>query len=164
MATERPPSFVWELYVAYQRIGQLLTAGLADSEVGAEDYALYSRLATHGPATPTELAADIGIPRSTLMLRFKRLLERGHAAQIPNPLDGRSSLLTLTPEGRRAQEATLPQFRSIVSGLARELRIPYDGLADMLAELARASEAALLASEEAKIREARQRAAAGVDR
>lgn len=150
---------MWELYVASQRVGQLLQEELAGAEIAAEDYALYSRLATHGPATPTELAGDLGVPRSTLMLRFRRLIERGHAVQVPNPVDGRSSLLTLTAEGKDAQLRTLPRFRTVMADIADALERPPSEVADVMAELARAADDALRARRESRIAEQRRQAA-----
>ena len=164
MAHDRPPSILWELYVAYQRTGQMISAAFAGTETPAEDYAIYSRLATHGPATPTELAAELGMPRSTLMLRFKRLVDRGHATQVPNPVDGRSSLLTLTAAGREAQEAALPHFRAVLAAVAEELTIPREEVAATLAELARAAEAALETQRGREVAEARRRAVAQAER
>jgi DNA-binding MarR family transcriptional regulator len=150
---------MWELYVASQRVGQLLDDELEGAEVAADDYALYSRLATHGPATPTELAGDLGVPRSTLMLRFRRLAERGHAMQIPNPVDGRSSLLTLTAEGRDAQLGTLPRFRTVMQEIADALERSPSEVAEVMAEFARAADGALRARRESKISERRRQAA-----
>lgn len=164
MTVERAPSLLWELFTAYQRTGQLIRAALAETETPADDYAIYSRLATHGPATPTELARDLGVPRSTLMLRFGRLVERGHASQVPNPVDGRSSLLTLTSAGRSAQEAALPHFRSVMVAVDAELELPRDEVARTLAELARAADAALERRDTNKRREARLLAVAEAKR
>jgi DNA-binding MarR family transcriptional regulator len=163
VAEEPRPSILWELFVAYQRTGQLISAALADTETPADDYAIYSRLATHGPKTPTELARDLGIPRSTLMLRFRRLGERGHATQVPNPLDGRSSLLTLTPDGRRVQQASLPRFRAVFADVARALEKPPEEVAEAIADLARAAEAVLQARRDEQILDVRRRAAADVE-
>jgi DNA-binding MarR family transcriptional regulator len=64
---------------------------------------LTSALATidrFGPLTPTELAARERVQRPTVTRVACRLEERGLVTRAPDPADGRSALITVTPAGR----------------------------------------------------------------
>jgi DNA-binding MarR family transcriptional regulator len=54
----------------------------------------------HGPLTPSELAARERVQRPTATRLVARLEELGHVQRAADPLDRRSSLLSVTPEGR----------------------------------------------------------------
>lgn len=54
----------------------------------------------HGPLTPSEVAARERVQRPTATRLLARLDEAGLVARTPDPADGRSSLVTATPEGR----------------------------------------------------------------
>ena len=54
----------------------------------------------HGPLTPSELAARERVQRPTATRLVARLEELGHVQRAADPLDRRSSLLSVTPGGR----------------------------------------------------------------
>jgi DNA-binding MarR family transcriptional regulator len=58
------------------------------------------------------MAELLMMPLSTVLFRFKRLERRGHAERIPNPDDGRSFLMRLTPQGQRLLDEARPAFRA----------------------------------------------------
>ena len=65
---------------------------------------LTSALATidrYGPLTPTELAARERVQRPTVTRISCRLEERGLVTRAPDPADGRSALITVTPAGQQ---------------------------------------------------------------
>jgi DNA-binding MarR family transcriptional regulator len=55
----------------------------------------------HGPLTPSELAARERVQRPTVTGLVFRLEEAGLIARAADPTDGRSSLITVTPAGRK---------------------------------------------------------------
>jgi len=57
-----------------------------------------------GPLTPTELAARERVQRPTVTRVACRLEERGLVTRAPDPADGRSALITVTPVGRQLLE------------------------------------------------------------
>ena len=68
---------------------------------------LTSALATidrHGPLTPSELAARERVQRPTATRLVARLEELGVVQRAADPLDRRSSLLSVTPEGHALME------------------------------------------------------------
>ena len=55
----------------------------------------------HGPLTPSELAARERVQRPTVTGLVFRLEEAALIARAADPTDGRSSLITVTPAGRK---------------------------------------------------------------
>ena len=117
------PSILFDLYVASQLTGQLLELEFAGSEVPVEDFALYNALVHFERATPTQLAHHLGMPLSTLLFRFGKIESRGHGVRRRNPRDGRSSLVGLSVEGRRAFDRTRPGFLGAVRSIHHHLAI-----------------------------------------
>ncbi len=54
----------------------------------------------HGPLTPSELAEIERVKRPTATRTLRGLGEAGLVARAPDPEDGRSALVSVTPEGR----------------------------------------------------------------
>jgi DNA-binding MarR family transcriptional regulator len=59
---------------------------------------------THGPLTPSELAARERVQRPTATRLVARLEELGVLQRAADPTDRRSSLLSVTPEGHALME------------------------------------------------------------
>jgi DNA-binding MarR family transcriptional regulator len=80
------------------------TARRLRQEAGAElSPSLSSALASvdrHGPLTPSELASCERVQRPTVTRVVGRLEDMGLVSRSPDPSDGRSSLISVTPEGR----------------------------------------------------------------
>ena len=74
---------------------------LQEAGVSGEQLALLSLIATVEPITPTALAAEMGVPLTTLADALRRLDSRGELERTPNPADQRSHLISLSREGRR---------------------------------------------------------------
>jgi DNA-binding MarR family transcriptional regulator len=126
---------VAERHVRGAIINELLAAaryGLevsnAELRAAGVDPLEYGRLAFIGtlqPVTRTKLAEATGERRTTLRDAIKRLIEAGQVREVPNPRDGRSMLLELTPEGQQIFDTGLPAFqralRRIDAALGGEL-------------------------------------------
>jgi DNA-binding MarR family transcriptional regulator len=67
--------------------------------------AALSTIERFGPLTPTELAARERVQRPTVTRVACRLEEQGLVTRAPDPADGRSALITVTPAGRDVLEA-----------------------------------------------------------
>jgi DNA-binding MarR family transcriptional regulator len=106
-----------ELQVAARYGRQLAAAELRAVGVEMEDYGFLSFVGTLQPVTRTRLAQATGLRRTTIRDALARLIERGHVQQGPNPRDGRSTLLTLTPEGQAIFDRGLPAFRRFLGRL-----------------------------------------------
>src|SRR3954453_14754688 len=116
-----PPTVLFEVFWAHQKRKRLLEQALADVELPTEDYPFYVTIGADGPLTPTALAEYLMLPLSTVIFRFKRLERRGHAERVPNPDDGRSFLMRLTPEGQRLLDEARPAFRDYAEAVEERL-------------------------------------------
>src|SRR5690349_8134327 len=70
----------------------------------------------HGPLTPTELAARERVQRPTVTRVACRLEEQGLVTRAPDPADGRSALISVTPAGR----AVLEEIRTAKAAFLHE--------------------------------------------
>jgi DNA-binding MarR family transcriptional regulator len=87
------------------RLAVTRTARRLRQEAGSDlSPSLTAALATverHGPLTPSELAARERVQRPTATRVVARLAEEGLVARTPDPEDGRSALVAVTPRGSR---------------------------------------------------------------
>jgi len=94
-----------------------------------------------GPVPVTNLVLALKRPKSTITKTTDSLERGGYLSKKPNPADGRSYLVTLTPKGRECyaqfEEIMLRLEQKILGGLSREdgealirlLRMVEDNLA-----------------------------------
>jgi DNA-binding MarR family transcriptional regulator len=134
VARTGPPTVLFEVFWAHQKRKRLLERALADVELPAEDYPFYVTIGAGGPWTPTGLADWLLMPLSTVIFRVKRLERRGHAERVPNPDDGRSFLIRLTPEGQRLLDEARPAFRDYAEAV--EARLGREHVASLTSGLA----------------------------
>ena len=116
-----PPTILFEVFWTQQKRKRLIDAALAGLEVPPGDYPFYVMIGAEGPWTPTGLAERLMMPLSTVLFRFRRLERRGHAERVPNPEDGRSFLMRLTPDGQRLLGEARPAFRSYAEAVEARL-------------------------------------------
>jgi DNA-binding MarR family transcriptional regulator len=89
--------------------------------VDPEDYGPLSFIGVMQPVTRTRLAEAIGARRTTVRDLVARLIERGHVEERPNPRDGRSTLLVLTPAGQDIFDRGKPAFHRSLQRLDEAL-------------------------------------------
>jgi DNA-binding MarR family transcriptional regulator len=116
-----PPTILFEVFWTHQKRKRLIEAALEGVGLPPEDYPFYVTIGADGPLTPTELAELLELPLSTVIFRVRRLERRGHAERVPNPNDGRSFLIRLTPPGRRLLRRARPRFRDYAEAVERRL-------------------------------------------
>jgi len=102
---------------------RVVARDLQEAGVSGEQLALLSLIATVEPITPTALAAELGVPLTTLADALRRLDARGELERSPNPADQRSYLVTLSAEGRSRLEAVEPPLRKAAAELSAELQL-----------------------------------------
>ena len=95
---------------------ELRAAGVAPSE-----YGFLSFVGTLQPVTRTKLTQAVGLRRTTVRDTVKRLIERGHLREVPNPGDGRSTLLELTPDGQAIYDRGLPAIQRVLATIDEAL-------------------------------------------
>jgi DNA-binding MarR family transcriptional regulator len=116
-----PPTVLFEVFWTHQKRKRLVESALVDVELPPDDYPIYVLIGAEGPWTPTGLAARLGMPLSTVAFRVKRIERRGHAERVPNPDDGRSFLIRLTPKGKRLLDRARPAFRDYAEAVEARL-------------------------------------------
>jgi DNA-binding MarR family transcriptional regulator len=113
---------LFSAWLVSRSVTDLIDRALADAGLTGDDFAVYSLLVS-GPITPTELAAWMAAPPTTISSSIKRYEARGHVRKEPNPEDGRSYRIGLTAAGRRAHgragELFLPVLTEIEAALGR---------------------------------------------
>ena len=129
MARIGPPTVLFEVFWTQQKRKRLIETALAGVVLPPEDYPFYVLIGAEGPWTPTGLAERLVMPLSTVSFRFKRLERRGHAERIPNPDDGRSFLIRLTPKGQKLLDLARPAFRDYAEAV--EARLGRDHVASL---------------------------------
>ena len=115
------PTILFEVFWTQQKRKRLIESALVEVDLPPEDYPVYVLIGAEGPWTPTGLAERLQMPLSTVIFRFKRLEARGDAERVPNPDDGRSFLIRLTPKGQRLLELARPAFRDYAEAVEARL-------------------------------------------
>jgi len=159
LATTGPPTILFEVFWTQQKRKRLIEVALAGVDLPPEDYPFYVTIGADGPLTPTRMAEILDTPLSTVVFRVRRLERRGHAERIDNPADGRSFLVSLTPEGRSLLNKARPRFRRYAEGVESRLgKSKTKAVAAGLVELRKAIDEELESDREAAPPSARRRA------
>ena len=129
---QRRISLPFDIFELSTRLGTYLGRALEGTGVRPAEYAVYSLMLEAGPRTPSELAAMLGMPLSTMSTYLGAMLGRGDAKRIPNPSDGRSVRVVLTDRGRGVVRAVNPPFTRAVAALEANLDAPVDDVREVL--------------------------------
>ncbi len=125
-------AIVNELLVAGRYAWEVSNAELRAVGVDPAEYGPLSFIGVMQPVTRKQLAEATGRPRTTERDILRGLIERGHVREFPNPRDGRSTLLELTPEGQAIFDRGIPAFQRalhrIDAALQGELREHEDAV------------------------------------
>jgi DNA-binding MarR family transcriptional regulator len=115
-----------ELYSAAVLVELLVGEELEAAGVAPQLFSFLGWIALLEPVSPGALAAETGMPPTTIRDYVRRLRERGDVRKQPNPADGRSYHLVLTAQGRRLVErggpAVAAAFARLEPGLERPAR------------------------------------------
>ena len=82
-------------------ISEIAVQSLGQYDVENRDIEMILTVHRNGPVTPTEMAARMAAPRSTVSRAMTRLQATGLVVRIPDEQDRRSVRIALTPRGRR---------------------------------------------------------------
>jgi DNA-binding MarR family transcriptional regulator len=107
---EPPTSLLFDIFALNQALARLLDAYMAESPLSPSAYALYSAIFEPESIKPTELAARLGMPLTTVMDHLARLAARGDIARMPDPDDRRATRVVLTASGLAAHRAANVSF------------------------------------------------------
>ena len=122
---------------------RLVHEHLERAGVSDEQFALLSLISLYGPVTPTALAAQMGVPLTTLIDAVRRLDARGEIERRPNPDDGRSHLLTLSAAGNERVKAAAPAVVSSVEDLRKHLGLSLEEVEAAVDEMHRSLQQAV---------------------
>ena len=133
---------LFDIWLVSRAAAALIDDAVRPSGLDADEFAIYSVLASTQGMTPTELAHWMAAPATTVSSYVKRFERRGHVQKVPNPDDGRSYRLRLTSDGRRVHRAAgelfLPALHQVTSRVGpaapdthRRLRTLHQILATM---------------------------------
>lgn len=103
MLTTSTPQLAGRLRLAITRTARRLRQE-AGSELSPSLAAALATIDRHGPMTPSELAVRERIQRPTATRVLARLAEAELVVRTPDPDDGRSSLVAITPAGHALME------------------------------------------------------------
>ena len=98
-------SLLFDVFALHQAVGRLLNAAMRDGPLTPGEYAVYSAVFELEAATPTQLAARLGMRLTTFMDQLRMMESRGHARRAGHPTDGRSYRVVLTAGGHEAHRA-----------------------------------------------------------
>jgi DNA-binding MarR family transcriptional regulator len=135
-------SILFDVYALNQAVGRLLSGAMRDGPLTPAEYAVYSAIFELEAATPTELAARLGIRLTTFMDHLRLIEGRGHARRLPHPSDGRSYRVNLTNAGLEAHRRANRLFEAAYREFVAELPDGEAAAQRALETIRRAAEAA----------------------
>ena len=122
----------------------MLADAMRDGPLSPSEYAVYSAIFELEAASPTELAARLGMRLTTCIDHLRLVESRGHALRIPNPTDRRSYHVALTADGLATHRAAALLFEAAAERFTAELGEGEWSARETLRELRAAAEAARL--------------------
>ena len=116
-----PTSLLFDVFALNQAVGRLLAETMRDGPLTPAEYAVYSAIFELEAATPTQLAARLGMRLTTFVDQLRAIEARGHARRHAHPTDGRSYRVALTAEGLAAHRAANERFERAYAAFDAEL-------------------------------------------
>jgi DNA-binding MarR family transcriptional regulator len=124
-----------EVYSTGNLVGFLVDRELQADGISPRLYSFIGWLHRLEPVTPGRLTEETGMPATTIRDYVRELVERGDARKVPNPDDGRSYLLELTPQGHDLADRGRPALLRALAQLEPRLKRPAGDYVAMTVEL-----------------------------
>jgi DNA-binding MarR family transcriptional regulator len=105
---------LFDLWLVSRAATALIDEAVRDSGLDADEFAVYSVLASTDGMTPTDLARWMAAPATTVSSYATRFARRGHVERVQNPADRRSYRLRLTDSGRAAHLEAGRLFQTVL--------------------------------------------------
>jgi DNA-binding MarR family transcriptional regulator len=141
--TPRDEDLLQELYSTGLLVGLLVDAELTKLGVPRALFSFIGWISWLQPVTPGELAAETGLPPTTVRDYVRRLVERGDVRKTPNPQDGRSYHLVLTRKGMNVANRGWPAVVAAFERVEQHLERPASDHLAAMRELRHAVQQAL---------------------
>jgi DNA-binding MarR family transcriptional regulator len=113
-----------EIFTSGVLAGLLVDEELEKVGASSQLFSFLGWIAQLQPVTPGALAAETGLPPTTVRDYIRRLVERGDVRKVANPADGRSYHLLLTPQGEDLDRRGWPAVAAAFARLERHLERP----------------------------------------
>ncbi len=128
---------LFDVWLVSRAVHALIDDAIRPSGLDADEFAIYSVLASRAAMTPSELADWMAAPPTTVSSYVKRFERRGHVRRVPNPEDRRSYRVELTATGREAHHAAGVLFRPALDHVDEVLEETVGDTRQRLLELRR---------------------------
>jgi DNA-binding MarR family transcriptional regulator len=133
--TVQSRDYLLELWLASSAAGAEIGRRLAPLGLEPQLFALLTHISHREPVAPSVIAAEEGIPVTTLRDNVQRLVDRGFVERMPNPADGRSYLLARSLEGARVLDAATHVIAGLYASLDAALPRAVTQYTEVLREL-----------------------------
>lgn len=104
---------IFTMSVNFDRIRERMATALGLSGIQYHILMVVAELSAEQPVTVSAVAERLHTSGAYVTMETKKLMRRGLLDKKPNPEDGRSVILVLTPEGRESVDAFAPYLRDI---------------------------------------------------
>ncbi len=128
---------LFDTWLVSRAVHALIDDAIRPSGLDADEFAIYSVLASGSSITPSDVASWMAAPPTTVSSYIKRFERRGHVRRIPNPEDRRSYRLELTAAGRETHLAAGALFRPALDRVDEALQDGAGETQDRLLQLRR---------------------------
>ncbi len=112
---------LFDVWLVSRATTALVGDAVRSAGLDADEFAIYSVLASTEGMTPTELAHWMAAPATTVSSYVKRFERRGHVRRVPNPEDRRSYRVQLTADGRSAHRHAGELFQPLLDEVTRRM-------------------------------------------
>lgn len=136
-------SILFDVFALNEAVERLLAGAMRDGPLTPGEYAVYSAVFELEAASPTELAARLGMRLTTFIDQLRLMEGRGHARRVGHPSDGRSYRVVLTAAGLEAHHAANRRFERAYQAFRSHLPDGEAPAKQGLLVVRRAAEAAL---------------------
>ena len=145
-AAERPSdrglsNVLFDAWLVSRSVHRLVDTVIEASGLDADEFAVYSVLASGDGLTPSELARWMAAAPTTVSSYVKRFERRGHVIRSPNADDGRSYRLQLTAAGRDAHRHAGELFAPVLTHTEETLGAHAQSVHEQLLTLLQAVDA-----------------------
>jgi len=137
-------SLLFDVFALNQAVGRMLADAMRDGPLPPSEYAVYSAIFELEAASPTALAARLGMRLTTCIDQLRLVESRGHARRIPNPTDRRSYRVALTAEGRATHRAAAVLFEAAAERFIARLGDDERAAGERLRQMRAAADSARL--------------------
>jgi len=135
-------SILFDVFALNQAVGRMLAQAMRDGPLTPAEYAIYSAVFELEAATPTQLAARLGMRLTTFMDQLRLMEDRGHGHRVPHPSDRRSYKVVLTNAGLEAHRSANRRFEAAYQAFRAHLPEDEEATKAALLAVRRAAEAA----------------------